>query len=39
VIVELEKALQKRRRFNVIELARKSDVNSQFNATAVGAVS
>ncbi len=28
-----------RRRFNVIELARKSDVHSQFNPTAVGAVS
>jgi hypothetical protein len=38
VIADLEQTLQKRRRFNVIELARRSDVNSQFNATAVGAV-
>ena len=38
-IAELQTALQKQRRFNVIELARRSDVNSQFNATAVGAVS
>ncbi len=36
---ELEGAIKKRTRFDVIELARKSDVNCQFNATAVGAVS
>ena len=39
VIAELEQTLQKRRRFDVVQLARKSDVNCQFNATAVGAVS
>jgi hypothetical protein len=38
-VAELKKALMNRRRFNVIELARKSDVHSQFNPTAVGAVS
>ena len=36
---ELERGFKKRTRFDVIELARRSDVNSQFNATAVGAVS
>ena len=39
VLNELEGAMKKRTRFDVIELARKSDVNCQFNATAVGAVS
>ena len=39
VLNELEEAMIKRTRFDVIELARKSDVNCQFNATAVGAVS
>ncbi len=39
VIADLERLLQERRRFDVVELARKSDVNCQFNATAVGAVS
>ncbi len=36
---ELEVAIKKRTRFDVIELARRSDVNCQFNATTVGAVS
>ena len=36
---ELEHAIKKRTRFDVIQLARRSDVNCQFNATAVGAVS
>jgi hypothetical protein len=39
VLNELEGAMKKRIRFDVLELARKSDVNCQFNATAVGAVS
>ncbi len=39
VIADLERLLKERRRFDVVELARKSDVNCQFNATAVGAVS
>jgi hypothetical protein len=38
VIADLERMLKERRRFDVVELARKSDVNCQFNATAVGAV-
>jgi hypothetical protein len=36
---ELEEAIKKRTRFDRIELARRCDVNCQFNATAVGAVS
>ncbi len=36
---ELEHAIKKRTRFDVIELARRSDENCQFNAKAVGAVS
>jgi hypothetical protein len=39
LIADLERLLKERRRFDVVELARKSDVNCQFNATAVGAVS
>jgi hypothetical protein len=38
VLDKLDKALRKRRRFDVVEMARRSDVNSQFNATALGAV-
>jgi hypothetical protein len=36
---ELNQAFMKHNRFDVVELARRSDVNCQFNATAVGAVS
>ena len=39
VLDEMEKEFKKRSKFDVVELARRSDVNSQFNATAVGAVS
>ena len=39
VMDELNKAFRKENRFDVIELARRSDVNCQYNATAVGAVS
>ena len=39
VMADLERLLLERRRFDVVELARKSDVNCKFNATAVGAVS
>jgi hypothetical protein len=35
----LEKAFRKGSKFDVVELARRSDVKSQFNATSVGAVS
>jgi hypothetical protein len=35
----LEKAFKKASKFDVVELARRSDVKSQFNATSVGAVS
>ena len=38
VLDEMEKEFKKRSKFDVVELARRSDVNSQFNATAVGAV-
>ena len=36
---ELNQAFKKQSRFDVVELARRSDINCQFNATAVGAVS
>jgi hypothetical protein len=39
VMEVLERRLKQRQQFDVVELARKSDVNSPFNATAVGAVS
>ncbi len=39
VIDELNQAFRKENRFDVIELARRSGVNCQFNATAVDAVS
>ena len=38
VLDEMEKEFKKRSKVDVVELARRSDVNSQFNATAVGAV-
>jgi hypothetical protein len=39
VMDELNQSFRKQSRFDVVELARRSDVNCQFNATAVGAVS
>ena len=38
VIADLERSLKERHRYDVVQLVRKSDVNCQFNATAVGAV-
>jgi len=38
VVQELEKKLLRRKRFSTVKLARTSDINSSFNASALGAI-
>ncbi len=38
VVQELEKKLLRRKRFRTVKLARTSDINSSFNASALGAI-